>query len=571
MIFEIFVFLGPLYGWASMFFIFHREGYYQYLCSEGKYVGPSMEPSHNFTLAKSKPMLNYQSRDGVISTCADQDQALNLVFILVVLLTRTAAFFAGLMTDAFGPRASRMTGVFLFVLSGISWLFLSHERPWIIYVGCLSMAIAGYFCLIALIQIGAYFFHEKQASVVSLQSGAYDGSAVVALFFKLIYDAEISLNIQSCFTIFCAIATFFVVLTTYTIVPPRQEYKRVSEKYSSKLMDDDKESTALVSMKKDKKDLPCKQDNRQYKNTNENEKTPGAIPSSDAAYLNSNFAESDEKLPLVSVKTFESNSFKADKNKVSSRSNNETTLDKKGIKEIAKLMSSGFYLWQLWFVCLTMLKTLFYITSFHNLICQLTTDKKVLGKYVNGFGIAQFFGIVFAPLVGPYVDGISLKFSNLCPTTNPPSNPQESTQIDDTDPGPGSKVRKTMERLKRCTIAIFTANTIGILLEVTSLLPYLEVQYISMLCQVILRGLLFALDFVYFAIVMPARHYGKLLSSTLMTAGAFTCIQYPLLEVVENKVNGDPFWIHVGLLVISLLTYGQPIYIWWKCFRNEKE
>ena len=569
MIFEIFIFLGPLYGWASMFYIFHREGYYQYLCLERKNDVQRMEPAPNITLSKSRPVPDhYQSRDGVISTCAGQDQALNLIFILVVFLTRTAAFFAGLLTDAYGPRSSRMTGVFLFVLSGVCWLFLSHERPWIIYVGCLSMAIAGYFCLIALVQIGAYFFHDQQASVVSVQSGAYDGSAVVALFFKLIYDAEISLNIQSCFTIFCAIATFFVVLTTYTIVPPRQEYKRVSEKYSSKLMDDDTESTALVSIKQDKNDLSCKQGNKQCKNAAENEKTPNGdvTPSSDAVYLNSSFilAESNEKLPLVSVKTFKSNSLKADKNgKVSARSNSETTLNKKGIKEICKLMSSGFYLWQLWFVCLTMLKTMCYITSFHNLIRQLTTDKKVLGKYVNGFGIAQFFGIVFAPLVGPYVDGMSLK--SLCPTTNPEAN----TRIDNTDPG--SKAKKTMERLKRCTIAILTANTIGILLEVTSLLPYLEVQYISMLCQVILRGLLFALDFVYFAIVMPARHYGKLLSSTLMIAGAFSCIQYPLLEVVENHVNGDPFWIHVGLLVISLLTYGQPIYIWWKCFRNKKE
>ena len=120
--------------------------------------------------------------------------------------------------------------------------------------------------------------------------------------------------------------------------------------------------------------------------------------------------------------------------------------------------------------------------------------------------------------------------------------------------------------MKRYAIAFAVTNTIGFLLELIAIIPVLEIQYISMLCQVALRAFVFSINYSYLAVVMPLEHYGKLVSCVLITGSTFSALQYLLLELMEGPLNADPFWIHVGLLIISFTAYGQPIhcYLWTK-------
>ena len=180
------------------------------------------------------------------------------------------------------------------------------------------------------------------------------------------------------------------------------------------------------------------------------------------------------------------------------------------------------------------MKYSFYISSFNNLITHQTKNNDtVVSHYISHFGTIQLTSVTFAPIFGPYIGGHLMS----CKSKQNSNDPL-------------SKQEDTFKNLKRCAVAICITDFIGVILELTCLLPVLEAQYISMFSQVVLRGFLYALSFSYMAITMPARHYGKLLSTAFIIARIFSCIQYPLLSIVENQFNGDPFWIHVGLLIL---------------------
>ena len=245
----------------------------------------------------------------------------------------------------------------------------------------------------------------------------------------------------------------------------------------------------------------------------------------------------------------------ADTNKKTSRKERQndieeqkiSTLDDGGSRimigkkyDIIRVFLSGVYVWQLWFICLVMLQVLLYVSSFNILITHQSNNHGILSTYVNDFATIQLLGVIFTPILGPYIDG-------------------RLTTCDDKENSnyPSSKKDEISKKLKRCAVAIVIANSVGILLEITCILPYLKLQYISMLCQVTLRGFLFSLSFSNIAITMPARHYGKLVSAALTVVGIFSCIQYPLLSISENQLEGSLFWIHAALLVLSLTLFGQ--------------
>ena len=111
--------------------------------------------------------------------CPKQHRALNMIFITVNMATRIAAVLSGWLTDAFGPRITRLTAVMIFTLAGISWFFLNIDRPWIIYLASIFMSTGVYMSYFALQQCNAFVFDKYQATALGLQSGALDSSAAI--------------------------------------------------------------------------------------------------------------------------------------------------------------------------------------------------------------------------------------------------------------------------------------------------------------------------------------------------------------------------------------------------------
>ena len=122
-----------------------------------------------------------------------------------------------------------------------------------------------------------------------------------------------------------------------------------------------------------------------------------------------------------------------------------------------------------------------------------------------------------------------------------------------------------LKKMKRYAAAFVVTNSAGTFLELASLIPHLELQYVSMLSQVTLRALVSNVTNHLLSCCYDAhRTLWEIIVICMIIGSTFSATQYLLLETMEGPLRGDPFWIHVGLLITSFTVYGQPIhcYIW---------
>ena len=563
---EIFIFSGLIFGWNSLSYILSQEGYYADLCSEdqqrnassfdwqtqnhskisssygtadwrnsSQYLENGSTTLHFILLTDYKGISfsgnkltnSSNNSDSSEYRCPQQQQQLHRIFIVTLTIMFVVTVPAGILTDSYGPRVTRVICALFFSIAGISWFFLSKERPWLIYVACIFMACGGGASYLAIVQFCSFAFHKYQATVIGMQSGAWNASASVLLLFKQIYDSKINhLSIQKCIAIYYGIAALLILLTSCTLISSKRESDEMSKSNPS---------TAMAKKSKTSDQILS-------------EKNP------ENAAIHSN--ETNKTEPQTSCK--ESQPLLGDKNlrDMAMYSEDKTDVEKLQIapspltqmrgslkRELLRIFFSQPYFWLLWFYVLSGLKISFYIASFHNLILQRTASKNELSKYVDAFGSIQFLGIAFAPLLGPYIDGKCKRNS--------------VKQIKNVE-------RMFQAKIKRCGTAVAIISSVGIIQEVATLLPNLKVQYLSILSLVMFRAFVDAIVCAYVAITFPPKHFGKLISTATLIAGTILYIQDPLLSLMENNLNGNPFWIHVGLLILNTTLYGKCAYVWRK-------
>ena len=593
-VFELLVAAGPLYGWTSLVYILREEGYYGHLCS-------TLEQSQfnqyqNCTISINKTSTQLLGNGPFRPICPEQEQKLNAVYVIVV-LTPTATVPAGLITEYHGPRACRIISAMLFLVSGVCWASLTKDSPYLIYIASLLLSVGGITSMFPMVQLSAVVYNKYKATVLGFANGAKDASASVLLIFKLLYDSNASLSFQWCLTIYCWIVATLSIFASFTFVPSKKEFTTfvaASEtvlKTANETQESDSETQVTVETLYNSEGYEAprsvhagsEQEEASYKADKDSYVEAGDKPNKSAqnthARVSLNFLEHwDDVIKNASTEGDKSeirqnrvdisvkakihaahgreygsiDNWYADASEAQTHSDpNQSYLEKSSEEQKAtntnlkSLFLSQIYIWTLWIVSFSMLRISFFVSSFDNLITQQSLDHKVLSRYTNAFGIIQFFGIAFSPLTGPYLDGRWTRKGHR----------KEM-----------SSASRTFDKMKRYATAFAVTNTTGILLELISVIPVLEIQYISMLCQVALRAFVFSINFSYLAVVMPLEHYGKLVSCVLITGSTFSALQYLLLELMEGPLNADPFWIHVGLLIISFTVYGQPIhcYSWTK-------
>ena len=485
----------------------------------------------------------------------------------------------------------------LFLVSGVCWASLTKDSPYLIYIASLLLSVGGIVSMFPMVQLSAVVYSKYKATVLGFANGAKDASASVLLIFKLLYDSNASLSFQWCMTIYCWIVATLSILASFTLVPSKKEFTTfvaASEtvlKTANEAQESDSETQVTAETLYDSEyyEAPrsvhagSEQEEASSKADKDSYVEAGDKPNKSAqnthARVSLNFLEHrddviknastegdkseirqnnvdvsvKEKIHAAHGRAYGSiDNWYADASEAQTHSDpNQSYLEKSSEEQKAKntnlksLFLSEIYIWTLWIVSFSMLRISFFVSSFDNLITQQSLDHKVLSRYTNAFGIIQFLGIAFSPLTGPYLDGRWTRKGHR----------KEM-----------SSASRTFDKMKRYATAFAVTNTIGILLELISIIPILEIQCISMLCQVALRAFVFSINSSYLAVVMPLKHYGKLVSCVLITGSTFSALQYLLLELMEGPLNADPFWIHVGLLIISFTVYGQPIhcYLWTK-------
>ena len=143
--------------------------------------------------------------------------------------------------------------------------------------------------------------------------------------------------------------------------------------------------------------------------------------------------------------------------------------------DLIRLYFSGIYLWEVWLVSSSMLCMYYYVSSSDNLITQQSFSHNVLSQYTNACRIIQSFGITFVPVMGPYLDG-------RWTSRNQINKDNDS---------------KSFDIMKRYATALAVTNSLCVLQKLISLMSILQLQYISMICQVALRGCLYAILFLH--------------------------------------------------------------------------
>ncbi|RAK96983.1 putative MFS transporter [Aspergillus ibericus CBS 121593] len=155
---------GVVFGFAALKPVLVAEGVYRELCTE--------EELHNG-----------------VEVCAEQDLRLNLFFTIGSITANVSALPVGTLLDRYGSRVCGFSGCLLLAL-GSSLMAYSFFQPQFdgYMVGNFFLALGGTFIFVPSFQI-ANAFPKYAGTIVALVTGAFDASAAVYLFYRLLYEA----------------------------------------------------------------------------------------------------------------------------------------------------------------------------------------------------------------------------------------------------------------------------------------------------------------------------------------------------------------------------------------------
>ncbi|KAJ5774690.1 Major facilitator superfamily domain general substrate transporter [Penicillium paradoxum] len=125
-----------------------------------------------------------------LELCARQDLRLNLFFTIASITANVSALPVGTILDRCGSRVCWLIGSVLLAIGAVIMALAFRNSGFDGYIaGNFLLALAGTFLFVPSFQI-ANAFPKHAGSIVALVTGAFDASAAVFLFYRLIYEAS---------------------------------------------------------------------------------------------------------------------------------------------------------------------------------------------------------------------------------------------------------------------------------------------------------------------------------------------------------------------------------------------
>ncbi|XP_068570955.1 equilibrative nucleobase transporter 1-like [Cebidichthys violaceus] len=217
---------------------------------------------------------------------------------------------------------------------------------------------------------------------------------------------------------------------------------------------------------------------------------------------------------------------------------NVTVKQEKSFREC--LMSRFFMLHVLW-LSVMQLRHYLFIGTLNPMLQRLTAgEPSLVSQYINAFAITQLCGVLCAPWNGLIMDRLKGK----------PRAPGETEQEVD---------------LRASVLSLFLTALQCLVFSICASLPYLPLQYLTFVLQVLNRSFLYGGNAAFISVAFPSCHFGKLYGLVMSLSAVFSLLQYPCFALVNGPLDGNPLYVNIGLTLLSLLAFIHPLSVFLHC------